>query len=128
MLTELEVMKLEDQRCNSMLSGDLVAMEELFSEQMLWIHGSGIVDTKRSLIERFEQGTTRCYRLDRAEVIIRIFGNAAVVTGVVDMDAEFAGKRGAVLSRFTGVWSAEDGTPKLVTWQSARLISVNPPQ
>ncbi len=121
MISITDVEKAEDARCAAMLSGDIAWFQSAFSDQLLWAHASGAVDTKQSFIAHFQSGDTLCYRIDRNDVVIRVFGNAAIVTGLLDMEAMYASVRKAGTSRYQGVWVESDGQLKLAAWQSARL-------
>lgn len=119
-MTLEDVEALEDQRCAAMIAADVDAFQRLLSDEMLWAHASGKIDPKPQMLAQYAQGSMRVFTLERSETTARIFGTAAVVTGVVRMDAMAGGVRKQVHSRYTGVWSAHDGAPQLVNWQSAR--------
>jgi ketosteroid isomerase-like protein len=121
MLTSEDIEKSEDTRVRAMLNSDVAEMENIFAGSMLWVHASGAVDTKASMLEQFQNGRMRCFSLDRADVLVRIFGDVAVVTGQATMDAQVGELRKTAKSRYTGVWHLESGALKLVSWQSARI-------
>lgn len=97
----------------------MTSLSEIFSDGLMWIHASGRIDDKASMLEQFAAGNIRVFQLDRSEVVIRIYGKTAVVTGSVEMDAEVNHVRKSQKSRFTGVWFENDGQTRLVSWQSA---------
>ena len=119
-MTPDEVEALEQARCEAMIAADVGAFEKLLSDDLVWAHASGKIDSKQSMIEQYAEGSMRVFTLERSETDARIFGTAAIVTGVVRMDAMAGGVRKQVHSRYAGVWSAHDSTPRLVNWQSAR--------
>ena len=73
------------------------------------------------MLSQFADASMRVFTLQRSDTEVRLFGGCAVVTGQVAMDAMNGGSRRDVRSRYTGVWSAAEGAPQLVSWQSARL-------
>ena len=119
-MTLNDVEALEQARCAAMIGADATALESLLSSELRWTHASGKVDTKESMISQFGDGSMRVFSLERSETEARVFGSAAIVTGVVRMDAMAGGVRKDVHSRYSGVWSAHHGAPQLVNWQSAR--------
>jgi len=119
-MTVEEVEALERGRVEAMITCDLEAFEKMLSDDMRWSHAAGNIDTKQSMIAQYAEGGIRCFAVERSETETRIFGTAAIVTGVVHMDVEAAGVRKKIRSRYTGVWSEHDGNPQLVSWQSAR--------
>lgn len=116
-----EVEQLEAARCAAMLDADVDALARLLHDGLRWAHASGRVDTRQDMLAQFGDGSMRVFSLDRSDTEARLFGDCAVVTGEVRMDAMNGGSRREVRSRYTGVWSASEGAPRLVAWQSARL-------
>lgn len=115
-----ELEKLEEARCAAMTMVDLDALDRLFADDLRWIHASGKVDTKSDMITQFANGSMRCFTIERSDEEYRTFGSTGVATGLVTMDAMTNGVRKQVVSRYTGVWSAYENTPRLISWQSAR--------
>lgn len=117
---EDQVLALEADRRQAMLASDLQALDRLLNAKLTWTHGSSKVDTKASFIDGFRQGLLRCYGLEFSDRAVQVFGDAAVVTGRVDMDVEVAGERRATANRFTSAWSFENGAPTQILWHSCR--------
>jgi|SRR5579859_7826609 len=116
-----DIEEVENERCAAMVAGDLEALNRLFSEELIWAHASGKVDTKAEMLAQFREGSMACYTIARSDIDVRLFGDAAVVTGIVTLDAMVGGVRKKARSRYAGVWSAHRGRPQLVNWLSARL-------
>lgn len=116
-----DIEALEQARCAAMLAADVQALGRMFDDDLRWAHASGKVDTKVQMLTQFGDGSMRVFALDRLDTQARLFGTAAVVTGVVRMEAAVGGVRREVNSRYAGVWSWHDRTPRLVNWQSARV-------
>lgn len=112
--------KLEDERCRAMAAGDLALLGTLFSDDLRWVHASGGVDTKATMIGQFSRGEMAVHSLERSDVDLRVFGYTGVASGTVAMDATVGLVRREVRSRYQAVWSSHDGTPRLVSWLSAR--------
>ena len=120
MLTIAEVERIEEQRVAAMIAADTATLTRLFHDDLRWVHASGGMDTKQSMIAQFADGSMRCFAIDRTDVLVRVFGDAGVVLGTVTMDAQVSGMRKSVVSRVCGVWVAGADGAQLVSWQSAR--------
>lgn len=116
-----DIEALEAARCAAMVGADVAGLDRLLHDELRWAHASGKVDTKGAMLAQFGDGSMRVFTLDRSDTEARLFGDCAVVTGEVRMDAMNGGVRREVRSRYTGVWSTHGGAPRLVGWQSARL-------
>lgn len=120
MLTIGEVERLEDQRVAAMIAADTATLSRLFHDDLRWVHASGGMDTKQSMIAQFADGSMRCLTIDRSDVLVRVFGDTGVVLGTVTMDAQVGGTRKSVVSRVCGVWVTGSDGAQLASWQSAR--------
>lgn len=116
MLTIAEVERIEEQRVAAMIAADTATLSRLFHEELRWVHASGGMDTKQSMLAQFADGSMRCFAIDRSNVPVRVFG----VLGTTTMDAQVGGTRKSVVSRVCGVWVAGADGAQLVSWQSAR--------
>ncbi len=121
MLAKDKVEEADDRRVAAMIASDVDQLNSLFSDALLWVHASGKVDTKTTMLEQVASGSMRCFSIERSGVVIRLFGNVAVSTGVVDMDAQVGGLRKKGKSCVTGVWLEDEDKIRLISWQSARL-------
>lgn len=87
---EEEILALERLRLGAIVSGDLVALSALMSDDVVILHGSGLVEERANFLEIFER--TEFQSIEVREVRVRTFGDStAVVTSVVDMTARPVG-------------------------------------
>lgn len=71
---------LETARCQALLDGDLETVEAMLSDDLVHIHGNGVVDSKAG----YMQGLREKYifhELSRPDLHVRVFGNTAIMTG-----------------------------------------------
>jgi ketosteroid isomerase-like protein len=116
-----QVRAAEDRRYAAMVAGDLAALGELLSDQAVYTHSYGGRDTKQEWLDSLSSGALTYHSAEHtvSEVIVR--GDAAVLVG--EMHADVTSARGSVrLDNATvAVWGAEDGTWRLVYFQSTAL-------
>jgi hypothetical protein len=120
-MTAEEIDELEAARRGAMLVADLPVLANLFADDLVWVHSSSKLDTKRSLIEKFASGGLRCYRLDHSDVATRSYGSVAIVQGRLEMDVAVDGVRRMSVNRYAGAWAWASGAARLVLWQSTRV-------
>jgi ketosteroid isomerase-like protein len=116
----------ERSRRQAMLDADVAALSELLAENMVWVHASSSADSRASFLEGFRSGRLLCFRLDYSEIEIRIYDNAALVTGRVDMEVAVSGVRRTAQQRYVALWVTEQNRLKLAHWQSTTLPPVSP--
>ena len=88
---------------------------------LVYTHSSGRQDTKQSLIEGMESGSTVYTSVVPSEVKAQDLGNAVVLTGVAAISVISKGKPNAFRVRFTDVYENQNGTWRMVTWHSTKL-------
>lgn len=111
---------LEDERCKALIAADVEKLELLFSERLNWCHSSGKVDTKAQLIAKIASGSTQYLNMQRSDTKVMAGADGGVATGLVDMAAIVAGTQHQLSNRYATVWLNEEGTWRLVAWQSTK--------
>jgi len=75
-----ELHAMEQRRQRALVDVDLEALDELFDDTLVHTHAHGITHTKAQLLEH--TADRRPYlRITRGELLIRIIGDVAVITG-----------------------------------------------
>jgi len=98
------------------------AFDKLFADEYTRIPPSGAALTKADIVNGFRTGKISYQKFDLSDVKVRIYGNTAVVTGIVKSVAEQAGiKSTGNPARFTRVFVKRDGIWKQVLNQSTRI-------
>jgi hypothetical protein len=98
------------------------AFDKLFADEYTRIPPSGAALTKADIVNGFRTGKISYQKFDLSDVKVRIYGNTAVVTGIVKSVAEQAGiKSTSNPARFTRVFVKRDGIWKQVLNQSTRI-------
>ena len=127
MSTEKDILALEDKRYAAMIALDEAALAECFSDDLIYVHSSGAVDTKASYIAAIKGGKFRYKKCDRFEEKVRFYGDAALVTGRAVFEAEIDGAPRTLRLRYLNVWAktAEAGNAgwKFVGGQSCPLAA-----
>lgn len=116
-----DVLDTQQKRFRAMVEADRSALDALLSEDLVYIHTTGAVDTKSSLIEAVVSGTIDYTRLEAKDTTLRFAGNAAIITGTAELGVVAGGTVHAASIRFTEVYvDAGDGW-RLASWQSTRI-------
>ncbi|MPZ43185.1 MAG: DUF4440 domain-containing protein [Betaproteobacteria bacterium] len=100
---------------------DTAALKNMLCKGLVYTHSSGRQDTKQSLIDGMESGTTVYTSMVPSEVKAQDVGNAVVLTGVAAINVNSNGKPNSFRVRFTDVYENQNGTWRMITWQSTKL-------
>lgn len=113
---------LERRRRESMVNADVPALKALFSDELLWIHGTGRADNKHGVLHAIETGHTKYRSIECSDESLRCYGDVALLSGIALMKAEIAGEPRTLENRFTIVWrQTTPGEWQVVNWQSTSL-------
>ena len=118
-----EVQQTEELRIKSLLGNDIPSLDRILADDLTYAHSTGKVEHKREFLSLLAAGILRYKNFECSDVQVRVYGNAAVVTGKADIHVEFGGKADHVLLRYTAVYVRKDGSWQMVAWQSTKIPS-----
>jgi hypothetical protein len=117
---EKQIVDLERERLRAMIDADAVALDTILSDDLTYIHTSTREDSKKSLIKSLESGSLSYESIDTEGVKVRIYGDAAVVTGSAAIKVSSGGRLLEFSILFTDVYAQREGRWRMVAWQSTR--------
>ena len=118
---EQMIIDLDKKRMEAMAQKDVAALKTMLCKGLVYTHSSGRQDTKESLIQGMESGTTVYTSVVPSEVKAQDLGNAVVLTGVAAISVNSGGKPNSFRVRFTDVYENQNGTWRMIAWQSTKL-------
>ena len=78
---EEQVRKLERDLVSALVRGDLKVLDRILAGDLIYIHSSGLVDTKASFIDSIKSGALKYEAIDHDDISVRMFNNLALITG-----------------------------------------------
>jgi len=110
----------DKERMQAMADKDVGKLRNMLCKQLVYTHSSARLDTKDSLIGNMESGATVYKSVEPSNVSAIDMGNSVVLTGKAQITVEANGKPNSFGVRFTDVWENQDGTWRMVAWQSTK--------
>jgi hypothetical protein len=86
---ETEIKNVEAQLAVALLHSDVDVLNHIYADDYVHTGNDGVVTDKATRVAEFRSGARKVTSLKRAEILIRIYGNAAVVTDVDTVTGEF---------------------------------------
>ena len=117
---EMQILKLERERLTAMIDADSEALDAILSDELTYVHTTTREDSKKSLIQSLVRGTLSYESMDTDDVKVRIYGDAAVVTGSAEIKVSTGGRLLEFSILFTDVYAKREGRWQMVAWQSTR--------
>jgi len=109
-----QIKKADRERIQAQVNADAVALDRIYADDFIGIGPSGTLRTKRDVLSDFTSGRRKFQSIPTNDVRIRVYGNAAVETGLSTMKGQDAEKVVPEENRFTRVWIKQRGRWRLV--------------
>ena len=116
-----EVKKLDLQWAADAIKGDTVALSRLLADDLRYVHSSGAIDTKHTLVSAIASGALVYHAIDSEDVEVRIIGSAAVLTSTTRLRINSHGQERDFLARFMRVYVRDDGAWRLAFHQGSKI-------
>lgn len=116
------IRKVDRERIQAQVNADAVALDRIYADDFIGIGPSGTLRTKKDVLSDFTSGSLKFQSITTDDVRIRVYGNAAVETGLSTMKGQDAGKVVPEENRFTRVWVRQGGQWRLVANHYSNLV------
>lgn len=106
----------------AMLNADKAALEKIVAEKLSYGHSSGVIDDKKSFVEKIVSGASDFVEIDLAEQTIGLSDDVAIVRHVLNAKTNDAGKGpGEVHLRILLIWQKQKAGWKLLARQAVKI-------
>ena len=113
---EQQIMLLENEGREATLKNDIEANDRLLADDWVNINVDGSITTKAKLMELLKAGSFKIMSIENDEVSVRVYGDAAVVTG--RSTTKRAGQEDEIVTRqvrFTRVYAKQQGRWRVIS-------------
>ena len=111
---EQAILKLDNERIQAQIHADAATLDQIYADDFIGVGPSGAVRSKPQVIADFTSGDLKFQSITTDDVQVRVYGNAAVETGLSTMNGQDKGKTVPRDTRFTRVWINQQGRWRLV--------------
>ena len=115
------IIALDKERMQAMADKNIVKLNNLLCNDLIYTHSSARLDSKQSLIAGMESGATVYTAVEPSDVVAQDLGNVVVLTGIAQISVVLNGAPNEFGVRFTDVYQNQNGTWRMVAWQSTKL-------
>lgn len=121
---EQEVLQVENARIQAVLQGDTTALDRILADDLVYTHSTARVDTKAQFLGSINSGDLKYESMKHDDLKVRVYGDAAVLTGRSAVKVSSPRTQGQTLSmeiRLISVYAKQNGRWQQVAWQSTRI-------
>ena len=117
-----EVRALEDARCQALMARDFDKLDRLLASELVHVHANGQADDRETYLSGIRD-RLEYLRVARPDLVVRVFGDSAVTTGVLDQTirVKASGQTVDMRAFATQVWAKVDGSWKQVSFHASNL-------
>lgn len=108
--------RLEERRYQAMRTGDVAALADLFSEDLIYTHSNAERDGKRGYLSKVESGMFSFRQITVEDQVIKLIGDVAMVMGQMRADVVVGGVPKALNNRYLALWQREGSDWRLVAY------------
>lgn len=116
-----EIVLLEDERYAAMLAKDVATLERLLDDDLVYMHSSGVADSKASYLAGLRDGVWDYLKIGRSEQSVKVSGEAALVFNRLAISIKVRGVPKELDNRALAVWVRRGATWRLLALQSGAV-------
>ena len=120
-ITVQDIVLLEQMWADAVSRPDIPALEKLLSDNVTYVHASGNLETKIQFINSLKSGDRKYLPLILEDLHVRVFNDAAVVTGRYNLKLVSKGREIANVNRYIHVYVRVGDTLRLVAHQATNV-------
>lgn len=109
--------------------GDVAALEYILGDDLTYVHASGKIDTKQSMLEAIGTGQIHYISWQAKSMHVRLTGDAAVLNGEYPVrvtDRRVQPDPFEVNIFILSVYAKRDGHWQQIAWQPTRDVALSP--
>ncbi len=116
-----EIRDLEAKRFHAMEKADVVTLEEILSDDLIYTHADGRGQGKFDVLQSLGSSEMRYECITPRDLRVRIYNGSAVVTGRASIKIKVHGQEESFDICYLDVYAKLDGHWQMVAWQSSRI-------
>lgn len=113
---EQEVVKVSGEIIEAFGRTDIAALDRLLADDYIVTQSFGLT-SKAQLMDAYKSGRIKYTSASDKELLVKVYGDAAVTTGILTLKGQNPSRDFTIYARYTGVWVKQQGRWRLVASQ-----------
>jgi ketosteroid isomerase-like protein len=119
--TKDDIEKLEQRRIQAIIDVDMPTLKAIYADDFFYNLAAGNSLTKAEYLPMYESGNLKVNKSTSENREVRVYGDTAVVTGIVHVDATIKGENRNLHLRYLNVWVKRGYNWVLVARQATNI-------
>lgn len=120
--TESQIAKLSIRFTDAFVKGDAAFVNGILTDDWLLVSRRGEVISKQDMLKALKGGQAKYSSMDKSEVKVRVYGDAAIVSGRMRMSLTFLGQGVDGAHRFTEVYVKRGAAWRCASLQTTPIL------
>ena len=116
------ILAAEKNWAKSVMALDFKALDEVYSDDLIYAHSNGLVETKKEYLDKLKQGKQKYSLIEHQSTKTKIFGNAAISHAIVRMKGISPTETFDRQLMMLHVWVNQGGKWRMVAHQTTKLM------
>jgi len=112
---------LERELNRAIATRDARLVTDLLADDWILVSGAGKVKTKADILAEMAEPDLEFQEIDTRDVMVRVWGDTAVITGTLHQRYRLRGKQSEVTLRYSDTWARSGETWRQVSGHATRL-------
>jgi len=118
-----DIERMEQERIQALIDADMPTLNAIYADDFFYNVASGQSVTKAEYLPRYESGDIKINVSESESRDIRVYGNTALVNGIVHVNATIGGEDKDFRLRYLNVWVKRSKGWVLVARQSTNIAN-----
>jgi ketosteroid isomerase-like protein len=115
------ILDLHEQHRKAYLNKDAATLDRIWTDDFVFINYRGQLLSKAQRLDNLRSGATSFKSIEFTDEVVRDYGDAAVLIGVVTLEGQYSGEEGNGAYRFTSICSRRSGQWQIAALQMTRI-------
>jgi ketosteroid isomerase-like protein len=121
---ESQILALEEAWGRALETKDRPAFERILASDFTFIEPDGSLLTRNAYLEDRVRGSAELHSFEGSEMVVRVFGDTALVTGLSTIDESLAGRRYKYKLRWKEMWLRRGPSWQVLAGQATPVNAV----
>jgi ketosteroid isomerase-like protein len=118
-----QVIALEKRLIEAMKTSNMQELNSLVSDDLIFTAHNGMMFTKQDDLDAHSSGNVTIFEISTSEYHIKIEGNVAIVSVLMEISGSFFGNTEVGFFRFMRVWKSHPQGWQVIAAQSTQVVS-----
>ncbi|WP_294822496.1 nuclear transport factor 2 family protein [uncultured Flavobacterium sp.] len=123
MQTQEQVAIFEQRLITAMKESNILALDALIADDIIFTNHMGQVFTKQDDLDAHRSGNIEIFEINAGDQVIRLMGDVAVVSVLLEVSGSFFGNTEVGFYRFTRIWKGAGEGMQVVAAHSTQVVS-----